>query len=339
MPTTITPVSGYIDYPIIDVPINGESTDISKVVAILQDIYNRLVYLKDNIDTNVTDITAVEDSVTALTAALVISNNNIAVNVATLAHLATNIGGGVENATPDNFDTPRYLTNGDTHRVCIEKLDEAIYTVDTALTALSPTVATNTSNIAKLVQKVSDDALDGAEGFEFTDANYLASGDKIDEALLKLDTPILANRRINNFNFIQTIKSWRDISFGEAGGATPANYFYDSLYDNTKINATYSTDNCYNSVTQSFGRDDIGWNYFSNIQTIPSGINRVKLIFNGLGTVTPYINLQGSYSSGFLAMVTVDSWTEIITGTQMIVRFIGSAAARVYNYAILYKEV
>ena len=87
----------------------------------------------------------------------------------------------------------------------------------------------------------------------------------------------------------------------------------------------------------TFGRDDIVWNYFSNIVVIPAGTNQVKMIFRGEGTITPAVNFQGSYVSGFVEISSSDTWIAVPAGTQLVVKVTGSIAARLYNYMLLYK--
>jgi len=358
--SSIDPSPSYGAFPLTDFPEPGDDNDIDQLKTFIDDAFNRIVYIKEAQDADILKMTNSETQtgfdfstadlpvwasgtvdLTGLTTkgSIEAINTYLSTLISVHTNIANNVGGGVTAASTPVYDTPKYLVDGDSHHTSLEKLDEQIYDTTTSLNTVSPTITENKNRIDNIVDKISDTADQAGTGLNYDSTNFVSNGDKIDAAIGKLDKPTMANRRVGERNFIQTLYNWRDISFGEAGGSSPDAYFYDSLYNDNKINAANSTSLAYDNVDQSFGRSDITWKYFSEIQALPAGTNTIKMRWNGSGTVSPQINFQGSFVAGFVDITAQDTWTAIPAGTQLVVKFDGAVGAKLYDYTLLYKTV
>lgn len=357
--SNITPVPSYPSYPVSGIPEPGQDIMAESVSAIYQDIYNRIAFIKavtenetayiDNIATK-TGLDVSNDELPIFASNFILSTEKnfhqafeaidsyLDTASARVDNIDRNVGGECSGDGTNTYDTPKFVVEGDSHHACIEKLDDQLYSTNQALNAIAPVVIDNQSKIVNVANKISTIATTPGIGLSYTSENFIANGDMIDSAISKLDKPIMTNRRINHFNYVQNLLNWRDVVFGESGGATPLAYHYDDLYNSSKINATYSTTNAYDNVNQSFSRSDSTWLYYSNIQAVPSGTNKVKIMYNGEGVVGAYATLSGNYTGTFTPLAIMDSWIDVPTGVQLIVKFYGNAGAKLYNYMILYKE-
>lgn len=358
--STIDPTEDFPNYPILNFPDPNDIADIDELQTFITDIHNRLLFLKNLSNSNTTKLSNAETKIGLTFAnsdlptwvvgsqdfsnktvkeAIEILNTYISSIDVIINNFKDNIGGNVEGSTPLAYASTNEIDPGDSHHSALEKVDNGVGEAKDSIITISPTIAANEISIANIINKISDTAGDAGVGLNFTSHNFLIDGDKVDAGMSKLDKPIMAIRRITEYNFIQSLFNWRDTAFGESGGSIPNNYYYDSLYNSSKINSENSTANSYDNVDQAFGRDDSSWVYYSEVSAIPAATNRIKIKWSGMGALSFSCNFQGNYAAEFEDLPTEDSWITIPTGTQLVVKIVGGSGARLYSYKILYKEV
>lgn len=358
MPDTLTPVAAFPSYPLTNIPKNKETANATILKDIYQDIHNRLQFLKNTTDDLTTKKVNAEtklgfnfdnSSLVTFTSGVLLSapatvknaveilDTNSGVVSTTLVNLGTNLGGNVQDATPLVYTTPQIISDGDSHHVAIEKLDEQAKTNQTSISTISTTVTTHSGNITNISNKVGDSAELAGTGFLYSSTNFIANNDKLKVCVEKLDKPVFTLRRRSNHQYLYAVQNWRDTAFGESGGVTPNNFHYDDLVNSTNINPTHSTVGAYDSIDQSFGLTSGVWTYVSNIKTIPSGLTKIKIKFNAVGSVTASANFQGDFVTSFVNIPNQDTYVTVTTGTQLVIKFTGAIGARLYDYMVLYK--
>jgi hypothetical protein len=351
----ITPIAGYGSYPITGVPENGMDNDADELTAIYQDIYNRLVYIKNIADLNTTKIAnaSTKIGVTFDDATLPVFTSDFLLNInktiiqaletldtylsgvsQKFDNMATNIGGGVEESAPLTYSVPAYISTGDSHHVALESLATELHTANSVLAIAGALLATTVTRVDNIKDKISATADSAGTGLVYTSNNFLIDNMQVDEALSTLDVPTMANRRINERNFRETLYNWRDLNV-----ISTDDHYFDSLYNDTKIDAVNSTATAYSFNNQSFGRDDISWTYYSVVKTVTSGTNTIKMKLDGYGTVTPYIAMHGIPGGTFTYVSAYDTWITVPAGVSLIVKIVGGIGARLYSYELLHKVV
>lgn len=335
MSTIINPIPAYASYPITGIPVNNEPNSALVLQNIFQNIYDRVHYIKGVTDTLGGDISTVSGSV--LTLSGLVSALGASVNTANsyITNMNNNVGGNIKNASKDAFSNNYYFLNVDTYKLCLEKLAVALKTLSDTLAATTPTVATNVTNIQSLVGKISEDALNGLQGFNFSGYPLLVSGENTEDSLKRISKILDTQKRVNDWNFFEGIRNWALTELVDP------QYVYDSMIDESKIyyNALQptSTVNSYDSLYQSFGHALTTWYLYSTLNTIAGTTNRIKLRMQSFGTVAAYASLGGI--SGTYTSLVENNWVTIPAGTSLVLKVIGSPAAKIYNYALLYKTI
>lgn len=354
----LTGVAGYGSFPVTLLPDNDtDDVDADEFFVLMQDVYNRLEFLKAASDTSVTHITNLETgtgldktvtteptyssgnlltTAQSLKEAVETLDTGILGNTTLATNINTNVGGSVSGSGPLTYATNNVISNGQTHHQAIEAFDVQVNTNNINATNAASVASTNSSNITNIANKVGDNATLPGAGFTYSSQVYLSAGDKLDTAVGKLDAPVGADRRILERIFEQTVLNWRDTSFGEGGGATPNNYLFETLENTTKLDLGNSSA-VIDLPRRQFGSANAAWTYVSNIVPIPGTTNEIKMKFQVTGTVTISVNFQGSLVSGFVTIPSEDTYVSVPTGTQLIIKIEGSAGSFLYNYAALYR--
>lgn len=320
---SLTPNATYNATYSVSFPEDGTDTKSAVPLEVAQqDNMDRIAYLKAktvelegvnasqdvDIAAAQVDITAVESSITSI-------NSSIST---------------ITTRTGDTAYTGNYLVPGTSHKVGLETLDAQLVTTTALATTADSTSATAATNIASIVLKLSDTALDGTNGMPFSGGSFVSSGDTAEEAILWVDKAAYTNRRINNSNYIRTLYLWEQIDGTSVGSV------YDTLIDDSKIyyamSSPTSTPGAYNEIKQEFGINTDSWVYYSIAVTIPSATS-VMMDWNSTGSVSMYVTTSGSYT----AIPSKNTWTAITAGTSLIVKIIGTTSSRIYNYSLLYK--
>lgn len=324
----INPVDSYGVYP---VNFPEKTTNLSSsndiLLALHTDTYNRLVHLKNKMTTAEANINTAQSDIDTAEAIIATQGSSISTLQGDLNTLDSEVGGIDFSGT--------YITDGMTHKAAIEAIDNQVGQNSTNIISHTSSINIYGQNITSLAGKLSTTALNNVVGFPWTDAAFLASGDKVENAVLKLDQVLIGLKRGNEFNYRQNLSNWLSIN-------STTIYSYDSFYDESKIYysgiAPSSTAGCYNALRQDFGHNTTSWVFYSVMVPETTGLNRIKIKYNYTGTLVGYATLEG-YSGSYTELTSQDTWITIPTGTELVIKFIGTPASYLYNFMVTLKTV
>jgi hypothetical protein len=212
---TPTKVFSTAPYPLFE---NDNSASEANFDLIDKNMYNKLYYLKDALETREgmysallsklgLTVTGINDtdpptysSPKILSGqithhhALEMLDDQIGSNLAFINKVNTNVGGDVATAASMVYANHFFISNGDPHHACIEKLDFALNTLNTSVGAQQVVLNALTTEFDYTKTNVGT-GIETAAGLIFADPYWISSGQVIKAIIEKYDHMIDGNRR------------------------------------------------------------------------------------------------------------------------------------------------
>ena len=302
-----TPTEEFNNYPV-EITATGDSIDENFFNNKYKDIYNRIQYLKHQLDTNQQDYDGLKENL----------NNNV--------------GGKVADAGLPEYTGTTILANGDTHHHGLEKLDIETTGLKTITDEHNLRITSNLTKILNTENKIGNNATE-ADPFVFTSLNFITQGEKIKSILEKFDQYLLGIRRTNEFSYGLAFDNLVNNLTGNILG-----YIWDTFYDNTKYNQALTTATISFSQQEASGEDTyLVWSKTTSSDIIEVWFNweisqggSIEVRFHANGE-TAWDNME-TYTVGKKVFQTA-----VTHGTNFNVKVKISGNTKVYNFALILK--
>lgn len=353
MPQNYTPTATWNAYPV-SIFSNGDFAEENYFNDRWKDVYNREEYLKTNLDLTTgrfdAALTKLGITVTGPTdnipptytsgfvlstsrthhSALEVLDLQLKSHNTNISNINNNCGGNVINGVPPQYASTFFIANDDPHHTAIEKLDTAANDINISTATNAANIATQTTRIDNVVAKIGASA-DAVPGFVYTTHNFISDGDLIKAIIEKYDKVLLGGRRTNEYNFSQWVLNWARIE-----GTDVKYQGYESFYDLTKRNVTYTTCTIDMDQQRAYGNGTL---YYTIPLTATATVSQLSARWNSTGTVTVKFNLIGSYNDANMTTITTqDTWTAgLSAGTSVVVKVEFTGTAELYGIGIIAK--
>lgn len=342
-------------YPLFE---NGDDAIEANFDLIDQNMYNKLWWLKDAVETRTgmydallsklgLTVTGVGDtdpptysSPKILTGqqthhhALEMLDDQVGANLDFINKANTNVGGDVATATSMVYANQCFISNGDSHHTCIEKLDLSLNTLNTSVGAQQAVLNVLSSEFAYTKTNVGE-GIETAAGLQFADPYWITSGQVIKAILEKYDHMIDGSRRevyrLKRKEFIRWLASVT------ATEGAPI-YLFSQVEDGYVSGHSTAAPNELRIAAKGVSGEVT---YFA--KTLLASANRGVFYAEGdsgfvAGNATLKFNLIGSYSDGDMTTITAANIAneDLVSaaageGTQLVIKIEFSGNAEIYE--------
>jgi len=300
----------YDAYPV-NILSAGDDLDEATLDPLTQDLYNRIAYLKKQLDEKDID------------------------NSALIENLNNNVGGEVTGTTPPSYTDSTIVSDGDSHHTGIEKLDQATAQNINDISANGVSTAANLSKISYMADKIDINATNSAP-FDFLNNNFIDDGERLKAIVEKFDRYMLGMRRSAEFGYGKGIDGW---AYASVGTNTFYVHGYDTFYDLEKLDQPLTTATIDNEQQQASGADQyITWLHDTGGPIIDEVLFTWEISSGGTIEVRFHADGETTWGSMEVFSASKDNFQAVaVGGSNLVIKIKLIGTTKLYNMAYIAK--